>query len=72
MGKGQIFLTGRKTINHAGSELENQHAHDAQGRWMNITTQVCIAQMTKTTILPGLLNLVDGVQSRRLLECSSI
>ena len=57
-------------INHAGSEPENQHANDAQGRWMNITTQVCVAQMTKTTFLPGLLNLVDDVQSRRLLECS--
>ena len=69
MGKGD-FLTSRRTINHAGSEPENQHGNDAQGRWMNITTQVCVAQMTKPMVFPGLLNLVDDVQSRRLLECS--
>ena len=69
MGKGD-FLTSRRAIDDAGSKpAENQH-DDAQGRWMNITTQVCVAQMTKTTVLPGLLNLVDDVQSRRLLECS--
>ena len=63
-------MTNRRMSDDAGSEPENQHANDAQGRWMNITTQVCVVQMTKMTFLPGLLNLADDVQSRRLLECS--